>query len=60
MLDGPAVPHVTSDRAVPVRALGRVVGAASLDRVFGGIYRWVARHRHALPGGSPTCELPTS
>jgi predicted DCC family thiol-disulfide oxidoreductase YuxK len=22
------------------------------------VYRWVARHRHRLPGGSATCELP--
>jgi len=41
-----------------VRLIGRVVGARPLDPLFGPLYRWVAAHRHSLPGGTPTCELP--
>ncbi|MFC4562592.1 thiol-disulfide oxidoreductase DCC family protein [Nocardiopsis mangrovi] len=31
------------------RAPGRAVGAA--------VYRWVARHRHRMPGGTPACRV---
>lgn len=44
------------------RLLWRPLGAAlSLRPVLAlawPAYRWVARNRHRLPGGSPTCALP--
>jgi len=44
---------------VPLRLLGRIIvlpGVAVLSRL---VYRWVARHRHQLPGGTPACALPS-
>lgn len=38
--------------------VGRLVGARLLDGAFAGVYAWVSQHRHALPGGTPTCALP--
>lgn len=68
------LPHVMSDGTVtyghlavasalltgPVlaRVLGRCVGSRSLDRPAAAVYRWVAAHRHRLPGGRATCVLP--
>jgi predicted DCC family thiol-disulfide oxidoreductase YuxK len=42
----------------PSRILGRIVGAPRFEWLFSSIYRWVAAHRHSLPGGSGSCELP--
>ncbi|MFT4008787.1 MAG: DCC1-like thiol-disulfide oxidoreductase family protein [Nocardioidaceae bacterium] len=41
----------------PVRLAGRIVGARPLRWLFGSLYRWVAAHRHSLPGGTATCQL---
>lgn len=38
--------------------LGRVLLAPFLRPIAARLYRFVARHRHRLPGGSATCELP--
>jgi predicted DCC family thiol-disulfide oxidoreductase YuxK len=46
-----------SSRYAPVRLLGRVIGARVLGPVGRPLYRWVADHRHQLPGGSPSCTL---
>ena len=43
----------------PSRILGHVVGAPRFEWLFSSIYRWVAAHRHSLPGGSSSCELPS-
>ena len=39
----------------PAGAVLRVPGVHALAGVT---YRWVARHRHQLPGGTPACALP--
>ncbi len=41
----------------PYRMLGKVLVLGPLDGVFRRIYAWVARNRHQLPGGAPSCEL---
>lgn len=43
--------------SLPVRLLGRALGSRWLSRPGGATYRWVARHRHRLPGGTPQCAL---
>lgn len=40
----------------PWQAVGAVVGAPGVQRVAAAVYGWVAEHRYALPGGTPTCE----
>ena len=43
----------------PSRILGHIVGAPRFEWLFSNIYRWVAEHRHSLPGGTGSCELPS-
>ncbi len=43
----------------PLPLLGRALAAPLVDRPASALYRWVAEHRHRLPGGSPTCRLDT-
>lgn len=38
--------------------LGRVLRLPVIRSLAGVAYRWVARNRHRLPGGTPTCSLP--
>lgn len=38
------------------RLAGRAILAPRLDPAASLVYRWVARHRHRLPGGSPACS----
>jgi predicted DCC family thiol-disulfide oxidoreductase YuxK len=40
------------------RPIGRVLGLRPVTVVAWPIYRWISRHRHRLPGGSPACALP--
>ena len=42
----------------PWRAAGEVIGWPPLDPAVERVYRWVAAHRHRLPGS--TCALPAS
>jgi len=42
----------------PLRALGRLMVMRPLDSVCRRAYRWVAAHRHRLPGGTAACALP--
>ncbi|MDT0203025.1 DCC1-like thiol-disulfide oxidoreductase family protein [Nocardioides sp. AE5] len=44
-----------SSRWLPVRLVGRVIGARALRPVMARAYAWVARNRHRLPGA--TCQL---
>lgn len=37
--------------------LGRTIALPGLHRFAGVVYRWVARNRHRLPGGTPACGL---
>jgi predicted DCC family thiol-disulfide oxidoreductase YuxK len=41
-------------------ALGRVIDAPLLRGPASGAYRLVARYRHWLPGGTPTCQASPS
>lgn len=42
---------------VATRVLGRALGSALLERPAAAVYRWTARNRRSLPGGSPTCGI---
>jgi predicted DCC family thiol-disulfide oxidoreductase YuxK len=43
-----------------VRPAGLAILAPGLHTVAGHLYRWVARNRHRLPGGTPACALPVA
>lgn len=38
--------------------LGRLLALPGIRRLAGMLYRWVARNRTRLPGGTPACALP--
>jgi predicted DCC family thiol-disulfide oxidoreductase YuxK len=38
--------------------LASIVGLPLLRSIAGFVYRWVAKNRYRLPGGTPTCALP--
>jgi predicted DCC family thiol-disulfide oxidoreductase YuxK len=38
--------------------LGALLHLPGVHWLSGVAYRWVARHRHQLPGGTPACSLP--
>jgi predicted DCC family thiol-disulfide oxidoreductase YuxK len=40
------------------RGLGRLLGSRAGLLVAWPVYRWVSRHRHRLPGGTPACAVP--
>lgn len=40
--------------------LGRILLWPGVRTVAGVVYRWIARHRHRMPGGSAQCNLPAS
>jgi predicted DCC family thiol-disulfide oxidoreductase YuxK len=40
------------------RPAGVVIGLPGVRAVAGVAYRWVARNRTRLPGGTPACALP--
>jgi predicted DCC family thiol-disulfide oxidoreductase YuxK len=35
-----------------------IVGLPVIRSIAGVVYRWVAKNRYRLPGGTPTCALP--
>lgn len=43
---------------LPLRVIGRVLGARVMRRPAAAVYRWVAENRHRMPGGSAACALP--
>lgn len=43
---------------MPFRPLGALLRVPGVHAVSGVAYRWVARNRHRLPGGTPACALP--
>lgn len=45
---------------MPFRPLGALLRVPGVRAVAGVVYRWVARNRHRLPGGTPACSLPAS
>ena len=42
----------------PVRWAGGVLSLGPVQAFARPVYRWVARHRHELPGGTAACTLP--
>ena len=40
------------------RPLGRLLGLAPVRAAAWPVYRWIARNRHRLPGGTAACSLP--
>ena len=42
----------------PLPRLGAALRVPFVDGLAGLGYRWVARNRHRLPGGTPACSLP--
>jgi predicted DCC family thiol-disulfide oxidoreductase YuxK len=40
------------------RPVGAIIVIPGLNRLAGVVYRWVARNRHRLPGGTPACAMP--
>jgi predicted DCC family thiol-disulfide oxidoreductase YuxK len=40
------------------RPAGWLIGLPGVRRVAGLVYRWVARNRSRLPGGTPACSVP--
>jgi predicted DCC family thiol-disulfide oxidoreductase YuxK len=40
------------------KVIGSIVGLPVLRSIAGFVYRWVAKNRYRLPGGTPTCALP--
>lgn len=39
------------------RTVGRVLKAKPVLWVAWPVYRWIARNRHRMPGGTPACSL---
>ena len=42
-----------------LRLVGALLGSRVVDPLASRTYRWVAEHRHRLPGGTAACELPS-
>lgn len=42
----------------PLRLAGGVLASRLLERPAALCYRWLASHRHQLPGGTQACALP--
>lgn len=40
--------------------LGRIILLPGVRSLAGVVYRWVARNRHRMPGGTAQCNLPAS
>lgn len=40
--------------------LGALLRAPGVHWLAGHVYRWVARNRHRLPGGTPRCSLSSA
>lgn len=40
------------------RPVGLLLAAPGIRRVAERAYRWIAAHRHQLPGGTAACRLP--
>jgi len=55
---GAAVIALLRDARIPWSWLGRIAGLPGMSWLVERAYAWVARNRHRLPGGTPTCQLP--
>jgi predicted DCC family thiol-disulfide oxidoreductase YuxK len=48
----------TGARGIGWRLAGALLATPPAPALAWPVYRWVARHRHQLPGGTVACELP--
>ena len=54
-----AVIEALRHAGAPWSFLGRVMALPGVHQFAGVVYRWVARNRSKLPGGTPACQLPS-
>lgn len=54
---GDAIARILRNARCPWPAVGVVLGLPGVRWVTGRVYALVARNRHRLPGGTPSCEL---
>lgn len=58
-LAGPrAIAALLRSSTLPWRALGRLLDLPPVRALAWPAYRWVARNRHRMPGGTAACALP--
>ncbi|MFF8911626.1 thiol-disulfide oxidoreductase DCC family protein [Streptomyces olivaceoviridis] len=50
--------YVSTSRSPAYRALAALVRLPGIRACARVLYRWVSRHRHRLPGGTPACAVP--
>ena len=53
-----AVIEALREAGPPWSLLGRLMALPGVHQCAGVVYRWVARNRSRLPGGTPACQLP--
>ncbi|HEX5595017.1 MAG TPA: DCC1-like thiol-disulfide oxidoreductase family protein [Micromonosporaceae bacterium] len=53
-----AIARLLGNSSAPWRAVGRVLRARPVRALAWPAYRWVARNRHRMPGGTAACSLP--
>lgn len=46
--------------ALPWRAVAALMTHPPAEPIARGVYRWVSENRSRLPGGTPSCDLPTT
>ncbi|WP_404383855.1 DUF393 domain-containing protein [Knoellia locipacati] len=55
-----AVARALLSSRMPLRPLGALLRVPGMHSLAGVVYRWVARNRHRLPGGTPACSMPAA
>ncbi|HEX5366270.1 MAG TPA: DCC1-like thiol-disulfide oxidoreductase family protein [Acidimicrobiales bacterium] len=53
-----AIAELLVDAGSAWRPLGRLLRLRGVSRLAWPVYRWVARNRHRMPGGTAACSLP--
>lgn len=53
-----AIAHAVLHGAPPWRPVGLLLLAPGISPVAARVYRWIATHRHQLPGGTAACARP--
>jgi predicted DCC family thiol-disulfide oxidoreductase YuxK len=53
-----AIARLLVDAGSYWRVLGRILDRPPVRWIAGPVYRFVARNRHRLPGGTAACQLP--
>ena len=54
----PAIAAALGAGPAAYRLVGAVMGLPGVRGLAAVVYRWVAAHRHRLPGGTPACRMP--